>query len=98
MKPNQKLTHAIRDRTAASVEHAPDGLTIQFEDGVTLRLKAQVDPGHQVPTGASVLQAFEGQDRLELHFSQGPPAAFTLANPGNAVAVRDATGKAVYLG
>jgi hypothetical protein len=98
MKPNQKLTHALQDRTASSVEPAPDGLTFHFEGGATMRLKGQIDPGHQVPTGASVVQAFEHQDRLELHFSQGPPAAFTLTNPGNAVAVRDATGKVVYMG
>ena len=65
-------------------------------DGATLCLKARIDPGQPVATGASVVQAFELRDRLQLHFSQGPPAAFTLTNPGNAVAVRDATGRVVY--
>ena len=93
-----ELAHAIQGQTVAFVENAPEGLTLHFEGGATMRLKGQIDPGHQVPTGTSVVQVFEHQDRLELHFSQGPPAAFTLTNPGNAVAVRDATGKVVYLG
>jgi hypothetical protein len=36
----------------------------------TSRLKGQIDPGQQVPAGASVVQVFEHQDRLELHFRQ----------------------------
>ena len=63
-----------------------------------MRLKAQIEPGQQVATGASIVQAFELKNQLELHFGQSLPAAFTLTNPGNAVTVRDATGKVVYLG
>ena len=98
MTPNHKLTNALKGRVTSAVEDAPDGLTIHFQDGTTLRLKAKVDPPNPMAPGASVAQAFERQDRLELHFSQGAPAAFTLTNPGNAVAVRDATGNVVYLG
>ncbi|HEY0790862.1 MAG TPA: hypothetical protein VGD78_07335 [Chthoniobacterales bacterium] len=92
------MTDATKGRTTALVEQTLDGLNLRFQDGATLRLKGQIDPGHQVAPGASVVQACERQDRLELHFSQGPPAAFSLANPGNAVSVRDAAGKVVYLG
>ena len=98
MKPNQKLTHALQGQTVASVEQAADGLTLHFEGGAALHLKARIDPGQQVATGASIVQALELKNRLELHFGQGLPAPFTLTNPGNAVAVRDATGKVVYLG
>jgi hypothetical protein len=98
MKPNQKLTHALQDLTAASVENASDGLTLHFEGGSTSRLKGQIDPGQQVPAGASVVQVFEHQDRLELHFRQALWRRSLCPTSAMPVAVRDASGKVVYLG
>jgi hypothetical protein len=98
MTSNQKLTDAIQGRPAADFENANGTITIRFQDGTLMRIRATDTPVTAVPPGARVTQAAEGDGALELRLEDGSSVSFTLIDPSNAVSVLDSDGKVLYLG
>lgn len=98
MTSNQKLTDVIQGRPVASFENANGTLTIRFNDGTLMRIRATSAPATAVPAGARVTQAADGDGVLELRLEDGSSIAFMLVDPTNAVSVRDPDGKVLYLG
>lgn len=98
MKPNQKLTNALRGRTLAAFEGSNGVCALHFEDKSVLRIKGMPANSGALPQRVKLSGAFEQGDRLELHFQDGSTIHYALTDPGNAVSVRDATGKVLYLG
>lgn len=98
MTSNQKLTEVIQGRPASNFENANGTVTIRFQDGTLMRVRATDAPVTAVPPGARVTQAAEGDGALELRLEDGSSIAFTLIDPRNAVSVLDPAGKVLYLG
>jgi hypothetical protein len=98
MTSNQKLTDVIQGRPAADFENANGTVTIRFQDGTLMRIRATNAPVAAVPPGARVAQAADGEGVLELRFEDGSSISFTLIDPRNAVSVLDPAGKVLYLG
>jgi hypothetical protein len=98
MSPNHKLTNAIKGHTIANFETEGGVMTVRFNDGAIMRIKGTPQGSIAVPPGGRVTQAFEQGDRLALHFDNQTSTVVTLENPGNAVSVRDAENKVLYLG
>lgn len=98
MRPNLKLTNAIKGRTVAEFENANGTLTVRFEDGGFMRVRATAETSSRVPRGARMTEAAMGDRHLELHLEDGSIIGFTLSDPANAVSVRDGQDKVLYLG
>ncbi|MBV8899902.1 MAG: hypothetical protein JOY92_07300 [Verrucomicrobia bacterium] len=98
MTSNQKLTDAIQGRPVADFENANGTLTIRFQDGTLMRVRATSEVTQAVPPGAKVTQVADGEGELELRFEDGSSIPFTLSDPRNAISVWDAAGKVLYLG
>ena len=98
MTSNQKLTDVIQGLPAADFENANGTVTIRFQDGTLMRVRATGAPVREVPSGARVMQAADGDGELELRLEDGSSVSFTLIDPRNAVSVLDAAGKVLYLG
>jgi hypothetical protein len=98
MTSNQKLTDVIQGRPVADFENANGTLTIRFQDGTLMRVRATSEVTEAVPPGAKVRQVADGEGKLELRFEDGSSIPFTLSDPRNAISVWDAAGKVLYLG
>ena len=98
MTSNQKLTDVIQGRPVADFENANGTVTIRFQDGTLMRVRATPEVTRDVPQGARVMQVADGGGELELRLEDGSSIAFTLSDPRNAVSVRDSDGKVLYLG
>jgi len=98
MSPNHKLTNALKGHSIANFETGGGVMTVRFNDGAVMRIKGTPQGSIAVPQGGRVTQVFEQGDRLALHFDNETSAIVTLGNPGNAVSVRDAENKVLYLG
>jgi hypothetical protein len=98
MTSNQKLTDVIQGRPVADFENANGTVTIRFQDGILMRIRATPAVARDVPPGAKVTEVADGDGELELRLEDGSSIPFTLSDPRNAVSVRDAAGKVLYLG
>ncbi|HEY0790682.1 MAG TPA: hypothetical protein VGD78_06415 [Chthoniobacterales bacterium] len=98
MNPNEKLTNAIRGRSVADFENANGTLTVRFQDGTLMRVRALPETATPLSPGAKVVQVTGQVGHLELHLEDGTTVAFSLSDPHNAVSVRDDAGKVLYLG
>lgn len=98
MTPNQKLTDVIQGRPVADFENANGTVTIRFQDGTLMRIRATPAVAGDVPLGAKVTAVADGDGKLELRLEDGSSIPFTLSDPRNAVSVRDTAGKVLYLG
>jgi hypothetical protein len=98
MTTNQKLTDVIQGRPVADFENANGTVTIRFQDGTLMRVRATPTMARDVPQGAKVTEVADGDGDLELRLEDGSSIPFTLSDPRNAVSVRDAAGKVLYLG
>lgn len=98
MSPNHKLANALKGRAIAGFETEGGAVTVRFNDGATMRIKGAPQGSIAVPQGGRITSVFEQGDRLALHFDNQTSTVVTLENPGNAVSVRDAENKVLYLG
>ena len=98
MTLNQKLTDVIQGRPVADFENANGTVTIRFQDGTLMRVRATSEAMSAVPQGAKVTHVSEGEGELELRLEDGATVSFALSDPRNAVWVRDPAGKVLYLG
>jgi pyruvate/2-oxoglutarate dehydrogenase complex dihydrolipoamide acyltransferase (E2) component len=98
MTPNQKLTDVIQGRPVADFENANGTVSIRFQDGTLMRVRATAETMSAVPRGAKVTQVADGGGELELRLEDGSTVSFTLSDPRNAVSVWDPAGKVLYLG
>ena len=98
MNANEKLTSAIQGRTVADFENANGTLTVRFQDGTLMRVRAVPETVNPLPAGAKVAQVSGRVGHLELNLEDGSTVAFSLSDPGNAVSVLDRGGKVLYLG
>ena len=98
MSPNHKLTNALKGRAIANFETEGGTLTLRFNDGATMRVKGAPQGSVAVPQVGQITQAFEQGDRFALHFDNQTSVVLKLENPGNAVSVRDAENKVLYMG
>ena len=98
MTSNHKLTDVIQGRPVADFDNANGTVTIRFQDGTLMRVRATPEVAGGVPKGARVAQVADGDGELELRLEDGSSIAFTLSDPRNAVSVRDSDGKVLYLG
>ena len=98
MTSNQKLTDVIQGRPVAEFENANGTVTIRFQDGTLMRIRATPDVATTMPEGAKVRQVADGDGELELRLEDGSSITFPLSDPRNAISVRDSDGKVLYLG
>jgi hypothetical protein len=98
MRPNHKLTNALKGRAIADFDNEGGAITLPFTDGTTMRIKGAPQGSSAFPQGGQVSQAFEQGERLALHFDNRTSVMVKLENPGNAVSIRDAENKVLYLG
>ena len=98
MAPNHKLTRALKGHTIAEFHTEGGAPTLRFSDGAVMRVKGAPQGSTAVPHGGQVTQIYEQGDRLALHFDNRTSLVIQLANPGNAVSVRDGENKVLYLG
>jgi hypothetical protein len=98
MTSNQKLTDVIRGRPVADFENANGTVTIRFQDGMLMRVRATPAVARAMPQGAKVTQVADGDGELELRLEDGSSIPFTLSDPRNAISVWDPAGKVLYLG
>jgi hypothetical protein len=97
MTPNQKLTDTIQGRPVVDFENANGTVTIRFQDGILMRVRALPAVTGVASPGAKVTQVADGDGNLELRFEDGSSIFVTLSDPRNAVSVRDPDGKILYL-
>lgn len=98
MTPNQKLTDVIQGRPVVDFEDANGTVSIRFQDGTLMRVRATPAVVRAVPQGARVTQVADGDGELELRLEDGSSILFTLSDPRNAISVLDSSGKVLYLG
>jgi hypothetical protein len=98
MTPNEKLTDVVQGRSVADFENANGTLSIRFDDGALMRVRAVPETADVVPLGSKVSQVADEDGLLELRLEDGSTISIALSDPRNAVSVRDALGKVLYLG
>ena len=98
MTSNHKLTDVIQGRPVADFDNANGTVTIRFQDGTLMRVRATPEVARGLPHGAKVTQVADGGGALELRLEDGSSVGFTLIDPRNAVSVRGPDGKVLYLG
>jgi hypothetical protein len=98
MNSNENLTNVIRGRAVADFENANGTLTVRFQDGTLMRVRAVPETASDLSPGAKVAQVAGKVGHLELNLEDGSTVAFSLSDPGNAVSVLDGAGKVLYLG
>jgi hypothetical protein len=88
----------IQGRPIADFENANGTVTIRFQDGILMRVRATEEAVSAVPRGAKVTHVSGGEGKLELRLEDGATISFALSDPRNAVSVRDPAGNVLYLG
>ena len=96
MQLNRKLTNVLKGRTIQAESGDEGHVTIAFQDGSTLKLKAAGQA--TVTAGAKVKAVHESGDQFQIDVENGPSVQVRLADPGSSVALRDKNGAVEYLG
>ena len=103
MPANKKLTHLLAGRTIGSVapgknSKGEDVTILTLDDGSTLSIIPAPGSPVAVPTGGKLLKVRQDGASLNLDLAGGGTIALTVADPGNALQLRDPAGKAEYNG
>ena len=96
MELNRKLSKVLKGRTIQAESGDEGHVTIAFQDGSTLKLKAAGQA--TVTVGAKVKAVHESGDQFQIDVENGPSVQVRLADPGSSVALRDKNGAVEYLG
>src|SRR5258705_4111303 len=98
MAVNLKLTHAIRDRVVQNFQLNGSVLLINFLDGSKMTVTIAECNSPPLQEGARIRQISEDQTKLLFECEDDSTLDLTIADPGNAVIVRDKNNQVEYLG
>jgi hypothetical protein len=98
MAVNQKLTSIIKGRVVMTSEADASGVQITFKDSSIMKVKTVGSQPPTIPEGVRVREASEHGAAFVIGCEDDTTIDFTLAEPGNAISVRDETGSVEYLG
>jgi len=98
MAVNHKLTSIIKGRVVRASEADASGVQITFKDSSTIKVKTAGSQAPTIPEGVRVREASEHGAAFVIGCEDDATIDFTLAEPGNAISVRDETGSVEYLG
>lgn len=98
MKQNAQLTDLLRGRAVTSIEEEHTTVTIRFQDGLVMRIDAEAKVASGIEKFSKLSQVLEENLSMEIWFEGDRKLVLRLANPGNAVSVRDEANEVIYLG
>jgi hypothetical protein len=98
MKQNAELTGLLRGRAVTSIEEEHTTVTITFQDALVMRIHAESKIASGIEKFSKVSQVLEEGSSMEIWFEDDRKLVLRLANPGNAVSVRDEANEVIYLG
>ena len=98
MKQNAQLTDLLRGRAVTSVEEEHTMVTITFQDALVMRIHAETKIASGIEKLSKVSRVLEDDLGMEIWFENDQKLVLRLANPGNAVSVRDEANEVLYLG
>ena len=98
MKQNARLTDLLRGRAVTSIEEEHTTVTITFQDALVMRIHAEGRIASGIEKLSKVREVLEEGLSMEIWFEDDQKLVLRLANPGNAVSVRDEANEVLYLG
>ena len=98
MKQNAELTGLLRGRAVTSIEEEHTTVTITFQDALVMRIHAEAKVASGIKKLSKVREVLEEGLSMEIWFEGDEKLVLRLANPGNAVSVRDRENRVLYLG
>jgi hypothetical protein len=96
MAVNHKLTSIIKGRVVRASEADALGVQITFKDSSTMKVKTAGSQAPSIPEGVRVREASQRGTAFVVGCEDD--TTITLAEPGNAISLRDETGSVEYLG
>ena len=96
MHTNQKLSMIIAGRAISAANQADDVLTITFDDGSPMRVKAAPANVNSAATGGKVAKVRQQGTALDLDLEGGSTVKIITAEDASSVMLRDKAGGLEY--